>query len=208
MNTPTPIRAASRPGPWAALVLSAAALLAGCETLKSFTCEVSTYGTWPSGRVPGSFAIDRLPSQDPTLPEQRLLEDAASASLRGAGFTPAGDAATADVVVQVGARVSRTARSPWDDPLWWQFGVGRWNWPRFGSSHWGGGVVYARVDYEREAALLIRDRASGQPLYEARARSDGVTSGGNAVIQGLFAASLKGFPAVQPEPHDVTVTLP
>ena len=56
--------------------------------------------------------------------------------------------------------------------------------------------------------MLIRDRASGEPLYEARARNDGVTNGGAPVLTAMFAAALKEFPKVQNEPHDVDVVMP
>jgi hypothetical protein len=64
------------------------------------------------------------------------------------------------------------------------------------------------VEYEREVALLIRDRKSGEALYETRARSNGGTTGGTSVLQGMFLASLAEFPKVQNEPHNVAVTLP
>jgi len=196
-----------RQGLLAVLALGAAGLLGGCAALKTFHSEVSTYGTWPAGRAASSFAFDRLPSQTGT-PDQQQIEDAAQAALKAAGFTLAAEGATADVLVQIGARVSRQARSPWDDPMWWQFGVNRWNWPRWGGPSWGWRMRVSEPDYEREVAVLIRDRASSQPLYEARARSDGLTPGGTAVLNAMFAAALKDFPAVQPEPHDVAIALP
>lgn len=192
-----------RPLPIAATALGLA-LLAGCAAMNTVTSEVSTYGAWPSGRAAGSFAIERLPSQQTPSAEQQEVEAAAQAALQLAGFTPAAAGSPPDVVVQIGARVTRQARSAWDDPTWWGFGFNRWNWPRWGGPGW----AWSRYDsthYAREVALLVRDRSSGQPLYEAHARTDGISPGGKTVMAAMFAAAMKEFPAAKPEPHDVAV---
>lgn len=184
------------------------ALLAGCASMNTVTSEVSTYGSWPAGRTAGSFAFERLPSQQAQTPaqaaDQQEVEAAAQAALQAAGFTPAAAGSQPDVVVQIGARVSRQARSPWDDPAWMGFGFSRWHGPYWGGPHFGW-TRYESTSYAREVAVLIRDRATTQPLYEARARTDGVSPGGKAVIAAMFQAALKEFPAVKPEPHDVAV---
>ena len=54
----------------------------------------------------------------------------------------------------------------------------------------------------------IAFKASGQPLYEARARTDGITAGGPQVIAAMFSAALKDFPKVQNEPHAVDIQFP
>jgi hypothetical protein len=61
--------------------------------------------------------------------------------------------------------------------------------------------------YEREVAVLLRDRASGKPLFEARASSDGYTQGAE-LLQAMFDAALKDFPATGLNPRSVTVPLP
>lgn len=195
--------------------LIAATLLAGCAAMKTVTSEVSTYGEWPAGRSPGSYAIERLPSQQKAGPEQDQIEDAARQALQAAGFSAAPEGAQPDVVVQIGARVTRFERAPWDDPLWWHPYGGRWYSPawvgayRYGPysfSSWR--LAYERPEYLREVGLLIRDQATGRPLYEARARNDGITSGSQALITAMFVGSLKDFPNVKNEPHDVAVLLP
>jgi hypothetical protein len=97
-------------------LLSAAALLTACAALNTVTSDVTTFSEWPAGRKVSSYAFERLPSQKANAQRQAALEGAAAAALEKAGFKPAADAAQADVVVQVGARVSRTEISPWDDP--------------------------------------------------------------------------------------------
>ena len=42
--------------------------------------------------------------------------------MEGAGFTAADSIETADVTVQLGARVNANERSPFDDPFWWRGG--------------------------------------------------------------------------------------
>lgn len=209
-----------RYAPTAAGVL-AAALLAGCASLNTVTSEVSTYGEWPAGRPAGSYVLERLPSQQTpaSAKEQEPLEQGARKALEAAGFRPAADKASADVVVQIGARITRFDRSPWDDPLWWGFYGPRWAGPAWVGP--GPQPFWAwrmrpfppdRSEYLREVGVLIRDnRASGdkgQPLYEARARTDGITNGGAPVLGAMFAAALNEFPKVQNEPHDVSVALP
>ncbi len=201
---------------WMASAAVAAVLLSGCAALNTVTSEVATYGDWPAGRTPGRYAFERLPSQRALPERQAALEAAAAKALEKAGFTAAPDAAQADVIVQIGARISRTEVSPWDDPLWWRWGAGYWRSPAWRPSRWAYGP-YApygslRGDwsnrYERNVAVLLRDRASSTPLYEAHAQTDGVTSGDIALLGAMFEAALKDFPAVgATNPRWVSVTL-
>jgi hypothetical protein len=62
-----------------------------------------------------------------------------------------------------------------------------------------------RVD--REVAVLLRDRASGRPLYEARASHDGYAIGNAQLLAALFAAALQDFPATGLNPRTVVVPL-
>ena len=192
----------------AALLVAAA--LGGCAAMNSVTSEVATYGDWPAGRQPGRYAFERLPSQQAKAARQAELEAAAARGLEGAGFTAARDAAQADVIVQIGARISRTELSPWDDPLWWRWGGGYWRSLSWRSpSHFGFQANFNSgwtARYERSVALLLRDRASGTPLYEAHAQTDGTTSGDNALLAAMFVAALKDFPANRAgNPRQVTV---
>lgn len=192
-----------------ALLGSAALLLAigtvGCASLNELPSEVSSYGSWPAGRAPGSYRIERLPSQAARPEAQAGLERAAAAALAEAGFRPAAEGAAADVVVQLGARVSRESRSPWDDPLWWHAWGPRWNNMVWAQPGWAWRAQWERTDYRREVALLLRDRATGEALYEVRARNEGATAGGDEVVAALFSAAMKDFPQAQPEPHTVSV---
>lgn len=196
-------------------------MLSGCAALNTVTSEVSTYGDWPAGRPAGTYVLERLPSQQATTrgDDQRAIEQGAERALAAAGFKPAADKASADVMVQIGARITRFDRSPWDDPLWAGFYGPRWIGPA-----WVGPGPYPfyawrmrpfppeRTEYVREVGVLIRDnqggKDGGRPLYEARARTDGITHGGAPVAEAMFRAALQEFPKVQNEPHDVPVLVP
>lgn len=194
-----------------ALLLTAAAL-ASCAALNQVSSEVTTYSDWPADRKPGRYAFERLPSQKANAQRQGELEAAAAKALEKAGFAAAPDAAQADVIVQIGARISRTEISPWDDPLWWRWGGGYWRSPywRGPRSHFYGGLHadwYSR--YERNVAVLLRDRGSNAPLFEAHAQTEGGTSGDTALLGAMFEAALQDFPAQGAQnPRTVRVALP
>lgn len=206
----------TRRGALALSLVAAAALagLSGCASLNTVNAEVSTFGSWPVGRAAGTFVIERLPSQQAQrdLSEQEELEQGARAALQRVGFVPAAEGTPADVVVQIGARITQLDRNVWDDPFWWRgpFG-GRlyapWAGP-YGYAPWGPFPYrYESREYLREVAVLIRDRASGEALYEAHARSDGITQGGTPLLAALYTAALQGFPATQPRAQRVALSL-
>ena len=186
----------------------AAALLAGCAAINTLTSDVASFGEWPAGRAPGSYGFDRLPSQQAHAAAADKLEAAARRAVEKAGFTPAAAGREPDVLVQVGARVTQTSYSPWDDPLWWRGGFGfyprrgPWIGPRF--------AFYTRYEprtYEREVGLLLRDRASGKPLFEARAASEGHYAADEALLGAMFEAALADFPRTAAKLHRVSVPL-
>lgn len=188
------------------LALSLVAALAGCAGLNTLQADVSTYGEWPAGRSAGTYAFDRLPSQQAQPDMQAALENAASPALAQAGFRPAAAGESPDVLVQLGSRITRTDRGPWDDPLWWSGGFG-WRHGPWGGPRWSLGVQYSTPRYEREVALLLRDRASGRPLYEARASNDGVGGPNAEAAAAMFRAAMVDFPRSGVNPRSVTVPL-
>lgn len=180
--------------------------LAGCASFKTIHPEVRSFGNWPAGRSGGSYVFERLPSQQQPLSRAAEWEALAAPALAKAGLKPAASAAQADVIVSLGVRVSVSDDDPWADPLWYRWNAPLYAW-RFGlppRSH----PLFIERRYEREVGILLRDRASGQPLYEARASHDGATRGDDALMAALFEAALNGFPQAQPQPRQVPVTLP
>ena len=179
--------------------------LTGCAAVHQIDSDVSTYSQWPNDRKPASYTFERLPSQQARPEQQQKLEDAARKAVEAAGFTPANDGKEADVSIQVGARVFPNERPIYDDPFWWRGGLYS-HWRRgFYSPSWG--MQGAMLSYEREVAVLIRDRKSGQPLFEARATNGGSSSSIGSLLPALYAAALKDFPHTGVNPRRVSVEL-
>lgn len=181
-------------------------LLGGCAALKTITPEVRSFGAWPAERAPGSYRFERLPSQQDPLSRAAQWEALAAPALAKAGFKSVEAGGQADVIVSIGVRVGISDSDPWADPLWY-----RWNAPLYA---WRFGMpprdhpMFIERRYEREVGLLLRDRVSGEALYEARASHDGATRGDDDLIAALFEAALSGFPRAQSQVHHVRIQLP
>jgi len=188
-------------------VTFASALLAGCGGLRSVTSDVSSFGDWPADRKPASFAFDRLPSQQAQPAETDRLEAAARPALEKAGFVAAPEGQPPEVLVQVGARTTRSDRYLWDDPIWWRGGFGYWRHSPWGGPGWSLSARYDVPRYDREVALLLRDRSSGKPLFEAHASSDGSSGLDNAALGAMFEAAMMDFPRLGVNPRRVVVTV-
>jgi len=211
----------------AARILTAFGLvgvMASCASLSTLQAQVASYGTWPAQRKPGTYAFERLPSQQARADLQQRLEDAARPAIEAAGFSAAAAGEAPDVLVQVGARITRYERSPWDDPFGWYgpygygygygyYGRGRWPgfyrpYPFHPYPYYGYWPYYSEpTRYDREVGLLLRDRGNGAPLYEARASSEGYSSGGDELLSAMFKASMADFPSSGSVPHSVTLQL-
>lgn len=181
--------------------------LGGCASLNTLSSEVSTFGEWPATRKPGSYAFERLPSQQSKPDTQTMLEDAAKPALAAAGFVPVAAGTEPEVWVQVGARVSRYDPSPWIDSWRWHGGFATGRRGGWVGAHWN---PFWRDDLsrvEREVALLIRDRASGKTLYEARAGGTGTVSPSPTILSAMYSAALKDFPAAGINPRMVNIPL-
>ena len=201
------------------VAIGAAALLSACASLNDVSTDVSSYSRWPAGRGPGTYAFERLPSQQTRPQQAQMLEDSARQAVEGAGFAPAAEGAAPDVTIQVGARIVETDGYPYDDPFWYG-GFGVWHRPfgrfarPYGALGWRGGYWgdpgYSDFpSYRREVALLIRDKRSGEPLYESRAQNEGSTTGVATILPKMFVAALKDFPAGSAtNPHRITIEAP
>ncbi len=190
------------------LALAASALLAGCAAMNTVTSDVSSFGECPAGRAPGRYAFERLPSQQAQPEQAAALERAATQALSKAGFTPVDSGQEPEVLVQLGARFTRVASPVWDDPLWFRGGFGRYHrGPWFGPA-WSLGWTYTAPRYEYEVALLLRDAASGRPLYETRAASDSTGRPDAATLAAMFEAAMTDFPHSALNPRQVTVQRP
>ena len=205
-------------------ILVSTAALAGCASLSAVDADVSSFSRWPTGRAPSTYAFERLPSQQAQPQQAQMLEDAARRAIEEAGFVPVLEGSTADVTMQLGARITETDSSPFNDPFWYggygpwarpfsyaAYGRGYWRRGYWGPGAWapytwGWGPYSDFPYYQREVALLIRDKRSGDPLYEARAVSEGNSAGTPGVLPAMFAAALKDFPSGSAaNPHRVTI---
>jgi hypothetical protein len=188
--------------------LCVVALLTACAGMPSVRSEVATYNQWPAGLAAGRYAFERLPSQQAQAAEQTRLEDLARPALAAAGFKRASEGQRPEFTVQLGVRASRADRSPYDDPLWWRGGI----FVSRGGRHtvWGPSLSLHLESprYEREVVLLIRDAATGQPLYEARAANEGNSFHDEALLAAMFRAAMSNFPHSGPSPRQVTVPWP
>ena len=190
-------------------LLAATVALSGCAAMNSVSSDVSSFGEWPAGRKAGSYAFERLPSQQSRAAETDALENAAKGALVKAGFTPVAAGQEPEVLVQVGARIGRTDTYPWADPIWWRGSFGYYRYGPWFGPRWGLGMQFDATRYEREVAVLIRDRASGKPLFEARASNESSSSSaGSATLAAMFEAALVDFPRLGMNPRRVSVQLP
>jgi hypothetical protein len=190
-------------------LIAAVVALSGCAALSSVTSDVSSFGEWPAGRKPSTYAFDRLPSQAQRAAEMDTLEGAAKGALAKAGFKPVEAGQEPDVLVQVGSRVGYTDYYPWADSLWWRGSFGYYRHGPWVGPRWGLGVQFDARRYDREVALLIRDRSTGKPLYEARASNEGASSvASSTTLAAMFEAALMDFPKLGMNPRRVTVALP
>jgi len=194
-------------------VLIATVALTACASLRDLSSDVSTYSLWPADRKPATYTFERLPSQEANAQQQQLLEDAAHRAMAQAGFTLATDPKAADVTVTLGARVSLNEPSPFDSPFWWHGGLwahryypGR-SFRHVGFGFHGGWPYDYTPSYERETAMLIRDRKTGTPLYEARVTNDGYSSSINSMLSAMFEAGLKDFPKGLATPHRIVTRI-
>ena len=169
-----------------AALVAAALALAGCAALNEMEAEVSSFSRWPAGRAPGDL---RLRAAAVAAGQPATAADArgcGAARVEAAGFVPA-----AERRARRRQRADRRAdhrhrASPYDDPFWSAPAgavpgrlrplrprlLGTALGPYWGLRRWCGGPAYSPY-YEREVAVLIRDRKTGEPLYEARANSEG-----------------------------------
>jgi hypothetical protein len=61
--------------------------------------------------------------------------------------------------------------------------------------------------YEREVAVLMRDRRTGQVLYETRASNESLSGGDGTTFAAMFEAALKDFPQPAVNPRRVSIPL-
>lgn len=201
-------RIAARVGRWATWSLVASLLLGGCATTGTLDSEVTSFSQWPAERRITTFSFERLPSQQADGERQQQLETAARPAFLRAGFREVAPSAKPDVTVQVGLRTSRDAQPEfWDDPF---FFPGPWPYARHGRGAWGGWgyppmMSYRSPRYDHAVLVLLRDAASGKPLYETHASFMSYGGLDLDTLAALFDAAMKDFPQPAISPRQVRV---
>jgi len=200
------------PPPWMrslALTGTAAVLLSGCAGGYLMDNDVQSFSRLPAVPAQPTYTFDRLPSQAQD-PAQSLVEAAADPALFRAGLRR--DDAQPRFRVQVSARVQHGV-SPWAE-TWGPWGP--WGGP-FGHGGWRGagvgvGFGWPSMDrdynwYYREVAVVLRDAATQQVVYETRAHNDGPWLDHRVALEAMFDAAMQGFPNPPPGRRQVNIQL-
>jgi len=157
-----------------------------------------------NGRPTANPAV--MPGQAQAADTEKL-EAAARPALEKAGFVAAAEGAAPDVLVQVGERTTRSDRLLWDDPIWWRGGFGYWRRGPWPGPAWGWSARYDNPRFDREVAVLLRDRASGKPLFESHASYESGSVPDSSATGAMFEAALTDFPHLGINPRRVVVTV-
>ncbi|MEO7855306.1 MAG: DUF4136 domain-containing protein [Rubrivivax sp.] len=192
------------------LIAIVPAVLCGCAVTQ-LDANVHTQGAWPGGRAPGTFAFQRLPSQQIDVKEQDKIEADAQPALERAGFKPAPNG-TPDVLVQLARRSGQSGGYPGPIVGFTPYGFGGVYGGGWRGAGWGYGAGWAFAPYDfapvyfSEVAVLIVDAQSQATLYESRARTD-IYAGDRQLWSALFEAALRDFPYNAVSPRQVVVQL-
>ena len=201
-----------------AALLVLTTMLGGCAGVIRLDNDVSSYATWPIGKVPESgdtYRFERLPSQreGEMALQQDALEQLTRTALAKVGLHPSSKASQpAKWTVQVSARSVKMPYAPWESPYEpWP------GWGLTGRAHvvaGNGRVVWTPMFmdlrppyYQREVSLIIRN-AAGQVTYETRAAHDGPWHNTPAMWSALLDAALQGFPRPPSGPRRVVIEVP
>lgn len=205
--------------PWLVVTI-AMALLAGCAGPLRLEHTVRSEAAWPqpAPALAGQrYMFERLPSQRSaeSAREQEQLEAIAadvlaSHGLQRAEAAPGAAASAVPWGVQLVARSVKYPYAPWDAP------DPRPGWVPYGQVMVGRGVVSSiglqwslrPPYYVREVALTLRDRRSGEVVYETRATQDGPWADSPDLWRALLQAALEGFPQPPAGPRRVVIEQP
>ena len=199
----------------AAIGLAALGLSACAE---SITSTVSRYQAMPAPQGQTFVVVpDGGMARNGGLEFQRYAAIVAQ-QLQARGYAPAGNAQSANMVVQLGYRVGpgqvRYDQDPFygsrfHDPFYSPFFF-----PRFGfrSAYFFGwddpfwyGDVDSYVEYHSEVDLHIRTARTNQPLFDGRAQARSETNRLDVVVPTMVDALFTGFPGRSGEVVKITI---
>lgn len=190
-------------------------LLTGCASVYRVDSQVQSFPGWtPTGATavpaaPQAYRFERLPSQREAAAaaSQGMLEELTRAALARAGWNLAEAGTPSPWTVQVSAGTLKLPRAPWEEP-WDGFGTGI---GLYGGHGYWGTSVFMRMDipyYERQVSLVIRHAATGQVVYETRARHDGRWASSPELWGAMLDAALRDFPNPPAGPRQVNIDVP
>jgi hypothetical protein len=166
-------------------------VVSGCTSLRRIDSQVQRFAPATSSATAQActharYDFARLPSQQTAA--QDALEAMAQDALAAVGMQRA---PTASPAPACSVEVALTERSVWDAPD----GVGMPSLlgPR---GHWAmGGPLFAGLGqrrlYQRELHLVMRERATGQVVFEARVANENPWSDTSAIVPALLQAALQ-----------------
>lgn len=183
----------------------AAALLGGCASGPGFieATVQSSAATTPGGAVLQNvryrFGTEPVIAGQPSPAELQPLAQAALFSV-GARMDDANPNVRVDITgsVHMGYYDDWNGwglpPADWGDPDYfgWGMGVGD-GWFGNDGYGWPGGDYQIPI-YVTEVTLAMRDIATGQIIYDTRARHSGTSADTQAVLAALYEAALRGYP--------------
>jgi Domain of unknown function (DUF4136) len=185
-------------------------LMTGCAGVRLVDTDVTAFPKWtaaPPG--PGTtYRFERLPSQQNLAAQQDLVEAQSRSALAKVGLEL--NPAAARYSVQVVANTLIIERGyPGYDGIFGGPGVFLGG----GNRGVGFGLSFPMrfpepTYFKRELTILIRELASQQVVFEARALHDGVWSDSQAVFPAMMDAALRGFPEPPPGTRRINVEIP
>jgi hypothetical protein len=186
--------------------------LGGCAMPRMIDSDVQSFVTGSSPARPATYRFERLPSQKEG-PAQAQLEALAAVALAKVELTPAllvsgaiaGTAAaapSANYAVQVSVQIEAIL-SPYGDPFFGGF------WGHRSGRHFGGfGFTMEPSWYRHAVHILLRDSATGAPVYESSASFDGPWNDSGRLLPVILDAALQGYPNPPAGPRKVVIELP
>lgn len=204
----------------------AMAALVGCTTTRLVEGQVQSFSTLQGVPAPGTYRIERLPSQQ--TPAFDAIEALAAASLARVGLRRE-DAAPA-LLVQLDVQAGHTPRHdryapfgpyaygpypggvPWGGPAGYGGWFGGWQGAWYGGGVWGPRSLWSMgppTPLHRRAVSVIMRQASTQAIvYETSAVHEDVWVQDPAVYGVLLDAALSGFPTPPRGAREVRLPLP
>ena len=192
------------------LIATSLWLMTGCAGVRLVDTDVTAFPKWtaaPPG--PGTaYRFERLPSQQNPAAQQDAVEAQARSALAKVGMEL--NLAVARYSVQVMATTQIIERGyPGYDSVFGGPGVFLGG----GNRGVGFGLSFPLrfpepTYFKREVALLMRELATQQVVFETRAFHDGVWSDSQAVFPAMMEAALRGFPEPPPGTRRINVEIP